>query len=188
MQRFNRCFVQKAPNGYKWLLWVYGLYKCLSPAILSLLESQEVTPTPKNVSKPSKCLLIKSLVLSIPLRVLVLGLALERVWEQGVEFCVLVLEWTNLYPGAPAILGVFVTRRHIFDPPVWCAVVPTTLCRGRGDHHPSWISSLVENGAKVTRNLGKLWWHCLCDKSRCPWKRLSVQEAILLIECFNNVD
>ena len=41
-----------------------------------LLESLEVTP--KNVSKPSKCLVIKSLVLSTPFRVLVLGLALER--------------------------------------------------------------------------------------------------------------
>ena len=44
-----------------------------------MMEFLEVTPTPKNVSKPSKCLVIKSLVLNTPFRVLVLGLVLERV-------------------------------------------------------------------------------------------------------------
>ena len=42
-----------------------------------MLEFLEVTPTPKNVSKPSKCLVIKSLVLSTSLKVLVLDLALK---------------------------------------------------------------------------------------------------------------
>ena len=44
-----------------------------SLAILELLEFLEVTFTPKNTSKPSKSIVIKSLVLSTSLRVLVLG-------------------------------------------------------------------------------------------------------------------
>ena len=46
---------------------------------MELLKFLEVTPISNNVSKPSKCLVIKSLVLNTPFRVLVLGLALERV-------------------------------------------------------------------------------------------------------------
>ena len=44
-----------------------------SPAILELLEFRNITPTPKNISKPSKSLVIISLVLSTSLSVLVLG-------------------------------------------------------------------------------------------------------------------
>ena len=61
------------PSSHKQLVRVGGLYIWVLPAILVLLEFLEVTPTPKNVSKPFKCLVIKSLVLSTPLRVLVLG-------------------------------------------------------------------------------------------------------------------
>ena len=39
----------------------------LPPAILELLEFLEVTFTPKNTSKPSKSIVIKSLVLSTTL-------------------------------------------------------------------------------------------------------------------------
>ena len=69
-----------------------GLYIRLTPAILLLLETRETPYTLKNTSKPTKILSDQSLVLSTPLRVLALGLALERVLEQGVEPCALVLE------------------------------------------------------------------------------------------------
>jgi len=71
--RMNRCLCKKMPNGYKrtttsclWAIYI------ASPVILDLLEFLEVTPIPKSTSKPSKSLVIKSLVLSTPLRVLVL--------------------------------------------------------------------------------------------------------------------
>jgi len=44
-----------------------------SPVILDLLEFLEVTLTPKNIFKPSKSTVIKSLVLSTTLLVFVLG-------------------------------------------------------------------------------------------------------------------
>ena len=44
-----------------------------SPGISRLLEFRNITPTPKNISKPSKNLVIISLVLSTFLIVLVLG-------------------------------------------------------------------------------------------------------------------
>ena len=62
-------------KSWKWLpmaLFNGGLYMCVPPTILELLEFRNITPTPKNISKPSKCLLIISLVLSTHLRVLVL--------------------------------------------------------------------------------------------------------------------
>jgi len=43
-----------------------------------------------------------------------------------------------------------VSRRQVNDPPACCGVASTTLCGGRGDPHPSWASSLVESGIKVT--------------------------------------
>ena len=49
-----------------------GLYIWLPPAILELLEFKNITPTPKNISKPSKSLVIISLAFSTYLRVLVL--------------------------------------------------------------------------------------------------------------------
>ena len=58
-----------AINGY---FKFCGLYIWLPPSILELLEFRNITPTPKNISKPSKSLMIISLVLSTSLRVLVL--------------------------------------------------------------------------------------------------------------------
>ena len=44
-----------------------------SPGHSRLLEFRNITPTPKNIYKPSKRLVFISLVLSTHLRVLVLG-------------------------------------------------------------------------------------------------------------------
>ena len=46
---------------------LWAIYMASSPAILELLEFLEVTFTPKNTSKPSKSIVIKSLVLSTTL-------------------------------------------------------------------------------------------------------------------------
>ena len=100
---------------------------------LMLLESLEVTP--KNVSKPSKCLVIKSLVLSTPLRVLVLGLALEREREYKIKVLLLVSwflsELTCISVRRPSLESW--CRRHVFDPLAWCGAASTTLCKRRGD-------------------------------------------------------
>jgi len=45
---------RNAPNGYKRLLQVCGLYIWLPPAILELLETWDTSYTLKNNSKPSK--------------------------------------------------------------------------------------------------------------------------------------
>ena len=55
--------------------------------------------------------------------------------------------------GEPAILGVFVACWHILDSLAWCGAASPTLCGGRGDPHPSWRSSLVESGIRVTGEL-----------------------------------
>ena len=81
-------------------------YICHPPAILSLMVLREVPYTLKNTSKPSKYLVITSLVLSTPLRVLVLGLALERVSKQGVEPCEMVLEVNQLVSRSTDLLEV----------------------------------------------------------------------------------
>ena len=47
-------------------------------------------------------------------------------------------------------LGALELAGNINDPPTWCGAAWTTLCGGRGDPHPLWRSSLVENGIKVT--------------------------------------
>ena len=47
-------------------------------------------------------------------------------------------------------LGALVARRHIIDPPTWCGAATTILYGGCGDPLPSWTSSLVEIGIKVT--------------------------------------
>ena len=48
-----------------------------SPAILELLEYKDITHTPKNISKPSKSIKIKSLVLSTSVVSVSARLALE---------------------------------------------------------------------------------------------------------------
>jgi len=130
--RFNRCLRKKVDNGYKWLVRLGSLYICLHTAIWKLLEFRDTPYTLENTSKPSKCLLIKSLVLSTPLWVLVLKLALETVWDQGVVPCVLVPNWTELYLGVLAILRVLVARQQVYDPPTWCEAAWTAFCGGRG--------------------------------------------------------
>ena len=47
-------------------------------------------------------------------------------------------------------LGALVARWHVIDPPTWCGAAMTILYGGRGDPLPSWTSSLVEIGIKVT--------------------------------------
>ena len=63
----------KKGNGSKRLVQLGRLYIWDFPAIWRLLELLEVPHTSKNVSKPSKSLVIISVVLSKSLRVLVLG-------------------------------------------------------------------------------------------------------------------
>ena len=71
--RSIRRYAEKLGNGFQRFYPLGGLYICHSPGIWSLLELLQASNTPKNISKPSKCLLIISLILSTHLRVLVLG-------------------------------------------------------------------------------------------------------------------
>jgi len=53
-------------------------------------------------------------------------------------------------------LGALVARQQVINPyslVAWCGATLTVLCGGRGDHHPSWKSSLVANEIKVTGKL-----------------------------------
>jgi hypothetical protein len=64
-----------------------------------------------------------------------------------------------------------------------------TLCRGCGDPLPKWRSSLVQAVSRWSRELDE----CLsCEPlwrvKRCSWERLGDREAILICECFNNMD
>ena len=68
---------QKAANGYKRLVQLGGLYICAPPAIRRLLESQDITLTSKNTSKPSMSIEIKSFVLSTSFVSISARLALE---------------------------------------------------------------------------------------------------------------
>ena len=54
-----------------------------------------------------------------------------------------------MYLGEPAILGVLVTRWHVFDPPAWCGEVMTSFVRG------TWRPlSFVEKLLSGTRDQG----------------------------------
>ena len=54
-----------------------------------------------------------------------------------------------MYLGEPAILGVLVTRRHVFDTPAWCGAVTTSFVRG------TWRPpSLVEKLLSGTKDQG----------------------------------
>ena len=55
-----------------------------------------------------------------------------------------------MYLGVPAILGVLMARRLVYDPLAWYGAAWMTLCGGRGDPHLLWRSSLVEFEIKVT--------------------------------------
>ena len=71
-------------------------------------------------------------------------------------------------------LGAVKLTGNITDPPTWCGAATTTLCRGRGDSHPLWRSSLVEPGAMVTVIVftKETWW----------------PSSNTLSECYNNMD
>ena len=43
---------------------------------------------------------------------------------------------------------------NVIDSPTWCGAATTSLCKGRGDPHPSWRRYLVENGSRLTGELG----------------------------------
>jgi hypothetical protein len=78
-------------------------------------------------------------------------------------------------------------NRHRPSGLVWSG--EDTLCGGRGDPLPWWRRSLVEAASRSPRELGK----CLSGEPLwrvkwCSWERLGDREAILLCECFNNVD
>ena len=149
--------------------------------IVEVLESKEDTPTPENVSKPSKEQSDQILRCSTSLVSVNTSLALERVWEQGVAtLCAMLESYSSLYLGAPApwsFEGSSACRRS--SGLVWSGV--DSFVHGTWRPHPSWRSSLVENGIKLTRNLRVPWWPSLRGKLRCPRKRLSGQEAILLL-------
>ena len=69
--------------------------------------------------------------------------------------------------GEPAILGVLVTRRHVFDPPSWCGAATTSFVRG------TWRPpSLVEKLLSGTRGQ---------DDRECSRKRLGGREAIFFV-------
>ena len=72
-----RCLRRKAANVYKRLVRFGGLYIRLTLAILVLLESQDITHTSKNTSKPSKSIELKSLELSTSFASVSARLALE---------------------------------------------------------------------------------------------------------------
>jgi len=47
-----------------------------------------------------------------------------------------------VYLGEPAILGVLVTRRHVFDPPALCGAATTSFVRGTW-RPPSLVEKLL---------------------------------------------
>jgi len=94
--------------------------------------------------------------------------------------CAMLESYSSLYLGAPApwsFEGSSACRRS--SGLVWSGV--DSFVQGTWRPHPSWRSSLVENGIKLTRNLRVPWWPSLRGKLRCPRKRLSGREAILLL-------
>ena len=74
-----------------------------------------------------------------------LELALERVREQGVDPCELVLERTKLYLGVSAILGVLVARRLVFDRPTWCGAASMSIVWGTWRPQPLLVKLLSGN-------------------------------------------
>ena len=70
--------------------------------------------------------------------------------EQDCVPYALVLGENHLVLGEPAILGVLVTRRHVFDPQLGVERRRQALCGGRRDPLPWRRSSLVKPGIKMT--------------------------------------
>ena len=86
-------------------------------------------------------------------------------------------------------LVVLDTHRQVFDPPTWSGAASTTLYGGRGDPHPSWISSLVESGIKVTGKPGmSLSGLAFVASQGVPERDLVAKKSNTISECFNNVD
>jgi hypothetical protein len=80
-----------------------------------------------------------------------------------------------LYLIVPAIFGVLVTRQQVIDPPTWCGADDFVWETWRP---PSFVEKLLSGD--LVASLG--------GEPKCPRKRLDYREAILLIECFNNVE
>jgi len=95
---------RNAPNGYKRLLQVCGLYIWLPPAILELLETWDTSYTLKNNSKPSKEQIDHILRFSI---------CFVSEWAR---LCALVLEENHLLYSVCQPLGVLVACRHHHRP------------------------------------------------------------------------
>ena len=91
---------------------------------------------------------------------------------------------SQVYFDVPAILGVLVACQQVYASPAWCRAAWMALCEGRGDLHPSWRSSIVESGIKVS----VVTWQTLVANQEESRKRFGGREAILSVECCNNVD
>ena len=77
-------------------------------------------------------------------------LALKWVREQGVAVLCAGSRVNYSCISVHRPIGALMARRQVNDPPACCGAASTTLCGGRGDPHPSWASSSVESGIKVT--------------------------------------
>jgi hypothetical protein len=81
--------------------------------------------------------------------------------------------------GSPAI---------IIDPPAWCGAA-RTLCAGDVETAFLVEKLLSGGGIKVTKGAWQVpKWLAFVASQWCSWERLGDREAILLCECFNNVD
>jgi hypothetical protein len=179
--RKNRCpsteisdaYAEKCPtatNGYfEFVGYIYGFPR----AIWSLLEFQDTTHTPKNTSKPSKSLMIKSLVLSTSFVSVSASLAPKWVREQGVVALYFGYRVNHTCISVCRLLGALVTHWHVNDSPAWCGAALTTLCGGRRPLLRGQAPS-VESGIKVT----------VIMFTKETW----LPGSDTLRECFNNVD
>jgi hypothetical protein len=84
--------------------------------------------------------------------------------------------------------GLSVSPAIVIDPPAWCGVV-RTLCAG-DVKTPSWVEKLLRGGSiKVTQGAWRVpKWRAFVASQVVLWERLGDREAILLCECFNDVD
>ena len=142
---------------------------CILQPFLSCRSSYEAIHILKQFSRPFKSSLIIQLGLAQALWVRVLRYLKFECESKVVCLVCYAWELLKLVSWCASLLGVLVARRQVYDPPTWCGAVLTILCGGRGDLHPLWRSSLVENRIKVT----VVTW--------CSRKRLDCREAILLV-------
>ena len=111
---------QKAANGYKRLVRLGGLYIWAPQAIWSLLELLDIPLTPKNTSKPSKSIKIKSLVFSTSFVSVSAKLALEWVIKQGLDP---LDPWVTLYG-----LALYHLYGSVWTWFVWTCMDSTSTC------------------------------------------------------------